>query len=240
MSTISDNAFVILFQSRFGLKQDGVAGPITIAKAKENAPGTAKVHAFPLDDDAFVRFFQALHGLAIDGWAGRDTLAKLDRIAPAQTVPAIGIPDAYWPMLAKIESTNRPYIKATTSSASGLYQFIRSTWLAEGGKWGGDMTQAFGGLKPSIDEQTERAKSFTRKNAAYLQKRGIPINKASLYAAHFFGPLTAAAVIGADLDARADLIAGSSATRANPSILKDKTVAQFLLWLKGRTGEWAR
>lgn len=240
MSTISDNAFVILFQSRQGLKQDGIAGPVTVGKARENAPGTASVGSLPLDDDAFVRFFQEVHGLAVDGWAGRDTLAKLDRIAPPQVVPAVGIPGAYWPMLAKIESANRPYVKATTSSASGLYQFIRSTWLGEGGKWGADMDLAFGGLKPSIEEQTERAKSFTRKNAAYLQQRGIPINNASLYAAHFFGPLTAAAVIGADLEDRADLIAGSAATRANPSILKGKTVAQFLQWLQGRTGEWAR
>lgn len=99
---------------------------------------------------------------------------------------------------------------------------------------------AFGGLKPSPAEQLARAKTFTAKNAAYLKARGIPINKASLYAAHFFGPVTAAAVIGADVEARADLIAGEAATKANPSILEDKTVGQFLTWLKGKTGEWAR
>ncbi len=99
---------------------------------------------------------------------------------------------------------------------------------------------AFGGLKPSADEQLAHAKTFTAKNAAYLKARGIPINKASLYAAHFFGPVTAAAVIGADVEARADLIAGEAATKANPSILEDKTVGQFLTWLKGKTGEWAR
>lgn len=102
------------------------------------------------------------------------------------------------------------------------------------------MRPAFGGLKPSPAEQLARAKTFTAKNAAYLKARGIPINKASLYAAHFFGPVTAAAVIGADVEARADLIAGEAATKANPSILEDKTVGQFLTWLKGKTGEWAR
>lgn len=150
------------------------------------------------------------------------------------------IPEDYWPMLAKIESGNRPYIKAKTSSASGLYQFIRSTWRAEGGKWGDDMSQAFGGLLPTPAEQLERAKSFTAKNAAYLESKGIPINRASLYAAHFFGAPMAAKVIGADVDDRADLIAGSAATNANPSILRGKTVAQFLVWLHKKTGEWAR
>lgn len=153
---------------------------------------------------------------------------------------ANGIPDDYWPLLAKIESGNRPYIKAGTSSASGLYQFIRSTWIAEGGQWGSDMSQAFGGLRPSEDEQLRRAKSFTEKNAAILRAKNIPINKASLYAAHFFGAGMAAKVIGADVAARADEIAGSQATNANPSILKGKTVGQFLTWLHTKTGDWAR
>lgn len=176
-------------------------------------------------------------GVPADGVLGPQTLAAL---AKALGIEADGIPDDYWPMLSRIESGDRPYIKASTSSASGLYQFIRATWIAEGGRWGGDLSKAFGGLKPSIEEQLARAKSFTAKNAAYLRQRGIPINKASLYAAHFFGPVMAAKVIGASVDARADVIAGPAATTANPSILKGKTVGQFLTWLHGKTEEWAR
>ena len=158
----------------------------------------------------------------------------------AQESGAARIPDDYWPMLAKIESGNRPYIKAPTSSASGLYQFIRSTWIGEGGQWGADKNAAFGGLKPSEAEQLQRAKSFTAKNVTILQGKGIPINRASLYAAHFLGVGMATKVIGSDVNARADLIAGEAATNANPSILKGKTVGQFLKWLHGKTGEWAR
>lgn len=194
-----------------------------------------------IEDDAFVRLFQERTGLSpVDGWAGRDTIAMLDKLAPPKATASTGLPDDYWPMLSKIESGDRPYIKASTSSASGLYQFIKSTWLGEGGAWGSDGSAAFGGLKPSTDEQTARAKTFTAKNAAYLRAKGIPINKASLYAAHFFGPVTAAAVIGADTKARADLIAGSAATKANPSILQNKTVGEFLSWLQKKTGDWAR
>lgn len=193
-----------------------------------------------ISDDDFVREFQRRAGLQDDGWAGLDTMAALDRLLPAPTAPSTAIPDDYWPMLSKIESGDRPYIQAPTSSASGLYQFIKSTWEAEGGKWGPTLRPAFGGLKPSEAEQLARAKTFTAKNAAYLSARGIPINKASLYAAHFFGPVTAARVIAADVKARADEIAGTAATNANPSILKGKTVGQFLTWLKGKTGAWAR
>ncbi len=204
-----------------------------------------------LSDDDFVRLFQRTFGLKEDGWAGNDTVAKVRELAALAGVvipeaKASEIPDDYWPMLSKIESADRLYVQAKSSTASGLYQFILSTWVGEGGVWGKDAKgeyirrPAFGGLKPSAEEQLKRAKSFTAKNAAYLKARGIPINRASLYASHFFGVVTAAQVIGADVNARADLIAGPGPTKANPSILKDKTVGQFLTWLHKKTGEWAR
>lgn len=198
-----------------------------------------------ISDDAFVRLFQERVGLEPDGWAGRDTIAKLDELLPPKpstdfNAAAGEMPEAYWPLLAKIESGNRPYVKAGTSSASGLYQFIKSTWEGEGGRWGADMSKAFGGLQPSAEEQLARVKSFTAKNATYLRARGIPINSASLYAAHFLGAVTAAAVIGADVNARAEQLAGAAATKANPSILRGKTVGQFLSWLHDKTGAWAR
>lgn len=194
-----------------------------------------------ISDDEFVRLFQERTGLSpVDGWAGRDTIAVLDKLAPPKAAPATGLPDDYWPMLSKIESGDRPYVKASTSSASGLYQFIKSTWIGEGGKWGADASQAFGGLKPTPEEQLQRVKTLAAKDAAYLKGKGIPINKASLYAAHFLGRVTAAAIIGADVKASAEALAGPAATKANPSILKGKTVGDFLTWLQKKTGEWAR
>lgn len=191
------------------------------------------------DNELFVREVQRRLGVKVDGWAGQETMAALWARLP-EPAPDEGIPDDYWPMLSKIESNDRPFVKASTSSASGLYQFIKATWQGEGGKWGDNPNQAFGGLRPTPEEQLARAKSFTAKNAAYLRKHGIPINKASLYAAHFLGVWTAVKIIGADVGASAEHLAGEAATRANPSILKGKTVGQFLSWLHRKTGEWAR
>jgi hypothetical protein len=193
-----------------------------------------------ISDDEFVRLFQRTFGLQIDGWAGPDTVAKLRELSPPAVDLGIPIPDDYWSMLSKIESADRPYVKAPTSSASGLYQFIERTWRGEGGAWGDDPSEAFGGLRPSPEEQLRRVKTFTAKNADYLRERGIPINRATLYAAHFLGVVTAAKVIGAPVNARADRLAGPAATRANRSILEGKTVGQFLSWLHRKTGEWAR
>lgn len=199
-----------------------------------------------ISDDAFVRLFQERAGLTVDGWAGRDVLAVLDRVLPPKAAPApvVGsssaIPESYWPMLSKIESGDRPYIKAGTSSASGLYQFIKSTWIGEGGAWGNDMSKAFGGLMPSTAEQRKRAESFTQKNADYLAKRGVNVNRASLYAAHFLGVVTACQVMAADVKASAEALAGPAATKANPSILRGKTVGEFYSWLYKKTGDWVR
>lgn len=150
------------------------------------------------------------------------------------------IPEDYWPMLSKIESNDRPYIKASTSSGSGLYQFLKATWIGEGGQWGNNPKLAFGGLFPSEAEQLRIAKSFTVKNVPAIRNAGLTVNKATLYAAHFLGAGMAVKLINSNVGARADLIAGPDATNANPSILKNKTVGQFLAWLHGKTGEWAR
>lgn len=151
------------------------------------------------------------------------------------------IPDDYWPMLSKIESGDRPYVKASTSSASGLYQFIKATWIGEGGKWGADPAQAFGGLKPSPEEQRARAKSFTQRNADRLRAAGVPVNRASLYAAHFLGVGTAIGLIAADIKTPVADVTSAGQISANPSVLGgEKTVADFLTWLHKKTGAWAR
>lgn len=188
-----------------------------------------------------VKQLQQALGVTADGEYGPKThKAVMARLGLSETVEAGGeIPDSYWPMLAKVESGNRPYVKAATSSASGLYQFICLTWLGEGGQWGPDRSKAFGGLKPTEAEQLARAKTFTQKNADALKKAGIPINRASLYAAHFLGVGTAVKLLGASDNAPAGILAGKAATAANPSILSGKTVADFKRWLQKKTGETA-
>lgn len=185
----------------------------------------------------------------VDGIWGSETdralsfvIVKAGGVMEAAPVAA-ALPDGYLGMLSRIESGDRPYVRAKSSSASGLFQFIRATWQGEGGKWGPTARPAFGGLRPPIDEQYARARTFTLKNAAALVKAGIPVNRASLYAAHFLGAGTAVDALhpGVATSTRMDALVDPDAVRANPTILgQGRTLAQFLTWLHKKTGEWAR
>lgn len=151
------------------------------------------------------------------------------------------IPDGYFEMLAHIESGNRPYVKASTSSASGLFQFVKKTWVGEGGAWGDISDAAFGGLKPDVKEQKDRALSFTQKNADALAQAGVQVNSASLYAAHFLGAGVAIkALRGAPTDAISQHV-DVAAISANQSILGGgKKVSDFISWLAKKTGVLAK
>ncbi len=148
---------------------------------------------------------------------------------------AYEIPKSFYDTLSKIESGNRPYVKAKTSSASGLYQFIKSTWQDFGGQWGTDPTKAFGGLTPSAEEQRKYADALTQQNAGVLDRSGISLSPASLYAAHFLGAGKAAKVLKSEPSQSLAPLVGSATMRANPQ-LSGFTVADFKNWLVKKTG----
>ena len=112
---------------------------------------------------------------------------------------------------ARVESGFNPNIKATTSSATGLYQFISSTWLKtvkdHGAQHGlGDaaaqITEHNGqysvadvaardkilNLRKNPEVAALMAAEFSKDNQAYLQKNvGGQIGANELYLAHFLG-----------------------------------------------------
>lgn len=182
-----------------------------------------------------IRKIQTLLGVKADGQWGPISDKTLDAAVGAFNGSS-AIPADYFAKLAKIESGNRPYVKAASSSGSGLYQFLRATWVGEGGVWGNKADLAFGGLTPSSDEQTTRARTFTQKNADALAKAGISVTGASLYAVHFLGVGTAIRALGESDTTPIEHITSPDQRAANPSILgPGQTVGTFKSWLNRKT-----
>ncbi len=121
---------------------------------------------------------------------------------------------------AQRESSLDPTAKAKTSSASGLFQFIESTWLetvkqsgsefglgsyADAIEMGADgryrvadpaLRETILNLRHDPEVASTMAGALTRRNAGYLSARlGRPVTDGELYIAHFLGARGAASLI---------------------------------------------
>jgi hypothetical protein len=163
---------------------------------------------------------------------------------------ATGTSFEYLLATAKRESSLRPELKAATSSATGLFQFVEQTWLRMVKEEGGDLgLSSFSDAinvdargRATVNDPTLRqqildlrkdptlsavmAGRLTRKNAGELERTlGRPPTDGELYIAHFMGATGAGRLI--DL-ARADPLANAAkafpkAAEANPTLFFDKT-----------------
>jgi hypothetical protein len=166
-----------------------------------------------------------------------------------QAAEMTGAGFSYLLATAKIESGLNPTVKASTSSATGLFQFIDQTWLmtmkqsgAEFGlgRYADAIEKTASGRyvvqdtamraeilnlrkNPSINAQM--AGALTRHNAARLKTRiGRDATDGELYMAHFLGAGGAARLINAagnNPQAKAATLFPRAAA-ANPSIFYDK------------------
>ena len=118
-----------------------------------------------------------------------------------------GVNFSYLMAQAGVESGHRPDAKAATSSAEGLYQFLKGTWLdvvkEHGAKHGlGEYARAL--EKGQVDDRTEQrilalrrdpkvsallAAEYARENKTHLEQNvGGRLGDVDLYLAHFLGP----------------------------------------------------
>lgn len=122
---------------------------------------------------------------------------------------------------AKQESGFNPNAKAKTSSATGLFQFIKGTWGDMVRKYGKQYGIGLGDVADPLANATMGA-LFVKENSDFLASKGIPVNGTSLYAAHFLGPGGAAKLFGADPNANAAELMPKAAS-ANRAIFYDKS-----------------
>ncbi len=185
-------------------------------------------------------------GAVADGFATGSARVQ-NAIANAAT--ATGVDFKYLYHQAKVESGLNPNAQASTSSASGLYQFTNQTWLATVAQHGAEhglgwaaaaisrganghyyvadettRTQILA-LRQDADTSAAMAGEYASDNRDYLQARlGRAAGSVDLYMAHFLGPAGAARFLSAK-DADPDQSAASvmpAAARANRWVFYNK------------------
>ena len=131
-----------------------------------------------------------------------NTLAALTQRAPQGIVNAIqkasaktGVSFTYLMEKAAAESNFNPTVKAKTSSATGLFQFIESTWMdmmdRHGAKYGINTDQSrqnLLNLRKNPEIASIMAAEFASGNKSHLEQTvGGDIGNTELYFAHFMG-----------------------------------------------------
>ncbi len=152
-------------------------------------------------------------------------LSSLERQAAPGVVNAIkkasartGVDFAYLMEKASAESSFRPDVKAKTSSATGLFQFIEKTWLSMVREHGADYGLGKYAHKITADGRVADAKTrkeilelrkdpetaavmaaeYAADNKAYLETRlKDEVGPVEMYLAHFMGPNGAASFLSA-------------------------------------------
>ena len=143
-----------------------------------------------------------------------------------------GVNFAYLLQQAKVESNFNPEIKAKTSSATGLYQFINSTWMSMieqyGAKHGidtqGKTKQEILDLRKDPEIAANMAAEFAGENERFLNAHwGGDVGSTELYLAHFLGAPNAAAFLNArdENSMKPAALLFPSAAKANRNVFYD-------------------
>lgn len=137
------------------------------------------------------------------------------------------------------ESSGNDLAKASSSSAYGRYQPIKSTWL----NW---YQQRYPGSGLTPDQiYAKRADGalqevfmddFTAANAAALRRAGLAETADNLYMAHFLGAADAVKVLAADADAPIAGLVRPKSIAANRRVLEGKTVGEVRQWAASKMG----
>ncbi|TPJ70458.1 hypothetical protein [Mesorhizobium sp. B2-6-7] len=139
-----------------------------------------------------------------------------------------------------VESGGSATAKNPNSSASGVGQFLDSTWVQTIRQHRPDLADGKSAAQiialktdPVLGRQMVAA--FTQDNADYLTNRGIATTPGNLYLAHFLGSQGAVNVLKADPNASIASVVGQDVVRAN-GFLAGKTVADTIAWSDKKMG----
>jgi hypothetical protein len=136
--------------------------------------------------------------------------------------------------IIKVESAGVATAKNPRSSATGLGQFISSTWLRMIRTYRPDLYASMPRdqvLALRVDPELSRAMvvRLAQENEAFLRARGKPVRPGTLYLAHFLGPQGAVLALSSVPSDSVLSVMGEAVVTANP-FLKHMSVADMIAW----------
>jgi murein DD-endopeptidase MepM/ murein hydrolase activator NlpD len=142
--------------------------------------------------------------------------------------------EALTDQIIHVESGGNASARNPLSSATGLGQFIESTWLRMMRDYRPDLATTMSradllALRTDPTLSREMVQNLARENETFLRARGNTITVGRLYLAHFLGPAGAATVLAANDDQKILDVMGQGVVTANP-FLRDFTVADLKAW----------
>lgn len=180
----------------------------------ETDPNAPTISDFNLEDEAVFEQSSAL----LD--------PEMPALDPAYTdVEGVDY-NSYLPSIRRSESGGNDSAKNSSSTATGRYQFLKSTWTELVDRYPNSGLSYDGRLDPQQQEVAIRL--FTAENARMLKNRGVPLNNGTLYAAHFLGASDAVKVLQAEGGSVADYVP-ARVINAN-KFLRGMSVAEFKRW----------
>ncbi len=142
-----------------------------------------------------------------------------------------------------IEATGNANATNPNSSATGLGQFIESTWLKLFRENFPDRAanmsrETILALRTDAEISKQMIDIYARDNAALLKKAGESVTEANLYLVHFLGPQGALKVIKAAADTSVSALLNQQAVNANKSVLGGgKSAGDVRAWAARKVGE---
>jgi hypothetical protein len=137
-------------------------------------------------------------------------------------------------VIIHVESGGKANAKNPLSTATGLGQFIESTWIRMMNTYRPDLARSLSRAEllalrfdPTISR--EMVKNLAREGEAYLRARGHQITAGRLYLCHFLGMEGAHVVLSSPANASLADVLGSGVISANP-FLTGKDVSYVMTW----------
>jgi murein DD-endopeptidase MepM/ murein hydrolase activator NlpD len=127
-------------------------------------------------------------------------------------------------MIIKVESGGNRHAKNPKSTATGLGQFIESTWINMMKVYRPNLVEKYSreellSLRTDPTLATEMTANLARENEDYLRRRGHAISAARLYLAHFLGRDDADKILSSPDDADVAKIVAPGVIKANDFLI---------------------